>query len=261
MNDEPADNEVAHVEEETEAKAAHPDKIPGVRRNARVGIPKRSHISSMSRKRYAYAINEVATQEVRRTVAGGNKTSDYIPKEDVSSPTAATETVLLTCIVDAEEERDVAVINIPNTFIQTQVEEDRDMAFIKIRGFLVDMIMDIASEVDKPYETMNKRGVKQLVVQCQNAIYGTTMASLLANKMNKGKQMMMCFHMNDCRLSHHKCRVVDQMIAWLRQVNESISKDRSEQMKVSRKQGPEVSRNDFGLQHSWSSEDHKKQFR
>jgi hypothetical protein len=51
-----------------------------------------------------------------RTVAGGNKQQDYISKEDASSPTITTESVLLSCIIDAEEERDVTVINIPNTF-------------------------------------------------------------------------------------------------------------------------------------------------
>ena len=37
-----------------------------------------------------------------RTVAGGNKQRTYIPKEDASSPTVSTETVLLTSIVDAK---------------------------------------------------------------------------------------------------------------------------------------------------------------
>jgi hypothetical protein len=54
-----------------------------------------------------------------RTVAGGNNQRDYISKEDASSPTVATEAVLLSCIIDAEEGRDVAVIDIPNAFIQT----------------------------------------------------------------------------------------------------------------------------------------------
>jgi hypothetical protein len=51
-------------------------------------------------------------------VAGGNKQRDYISKEDASSPTIATEAVLLSCIIDAEDGRDVTVINIPNAFIQ-----------------------------------------------------------------------------------------------------------------------------------------------
>jgi hypothetical protein len=54
-----------------------------------------------------------------RSVAGGNKQRDYISKEDASSPTVATESVLLSCIIDAEEERDVAVVDIPNAFVQT----------------------------------------------------------------------------------------------------------------------------------------------
>jgi hypothetical protein len=39
-----------------------------------------------------------------RTVAGGNKQRNYISKEDASSPTVATESVLFSCIIDAEEE-------------------------------------------------------------------------------------------------------------------------------------------------------------
>jgi len=37
----------------------------------------------------------------------------------------ATESVPLTCIVDVEEERDVAVIDIPNAFIQTVGVRDK----------------------------------------------------------------------------------------------------------------------------------------
>ena len=65
-----------------------------------------------------------------RTVAGGNKQRDFISKEEVSSPTVSTEAVLLSCIIDAEEGRDVAVIDIPNAFIQTKVEDEKDMVII-----------------------------------------------------------------------------------------------------------------------------------
>jgi hypothetical protein len=37
-----------------------------------------------------------------KTVAGGNKQRKYISKEDASSPTVATESMLLSCIIDAE---------------------------------------------------------------------------------------------------------------------------------------------------------------
>jgi hypothetical protein len=114
-----------------------------------------------------------------RTVAAGNKQRDYISKEDASSPTVATEAVLLSCIIDAKEGRDVAVIDIRNAFIQTRVEDEGDMAIIKIRGVLVDILVQIAPDVYKSYVTTEKKGTKQLLVQCQNALYGTMVARLL----------------------------------------------------------------------------------
>jgi hypothetical protein len=101
-----------------------------------------------------------------RTVAGGNKQRDFISKEEASSPTVATKSVLLTYIIDAEERQDVAVVDIPNAFIQTRIEDEKDMAIIKIRGILVDMLLDIPSNTYTQYITVEKKGVKQLIVQC-----------------------------------------------------------------------------------------------
>ena len=192
-----------------------------------------------------------------RTVAGGNKQRDYISKEDASSPTVATEAVLLTCIIDAEEGRDVAVVDIPNAFIQTKIEDEADMAIIKLRGILVDMLLDIAPAVYQSFVTTDKAGSKQLIVQCKNAIYGTMVASRLyyrkfskslidygfefnpydpcvANKMIDGSQMTICFHVDDCKISHVSSKVMDDVIAWLKQEYESIFEDGSGQMTVSR---------------------------
>jgi len=192
-----------------------------------------------------------------RTVAGGNKQRSYIPKEDASSPTVCTEAVLLSCIIDAEEERDVAVIDIPNAFIQTRIEDEKDMVFIKLRGDLVDILVDIAPDIYGPYVTTDKKGVKQIIVQCQNALYGTMVASLLyyrkfakslkndgftfnpydpcvANKIVNGKQMTILFHVDDCKLSHVDSRQNDRMIETLRNEYESIFEDGSGKMTVSR---------------------------
>jgi Reverse transcriptase (RNA-dependent DNA polymerase) len=192
-----------------------------------------------------------------RTVAGGNKQRDYISKEDASSPTVTTESVLLSCIIDAQEGRDVAVIDIPNAFIQTRIEDEGDMAIIKLRGVLVDILVTIAPDVYKSYASTDRKGIRQLVVRCKNALYGTMVASLLfyrkftksltgigfelnpydpcvANKMIEGKQMTICFHVDDCKLSHRDSKVLDRMILWLRQEYESIFEDGSGEMKVSR---------------------------
>ena len=66
------------------------------------------------------------TGEIKgRTVAGGNKQRGYIQKEDASSPTVATKLVILMSVVDAIKERHSAVIDIPNGFIQTVVEDKK----------------------------------------------------------------------------------------------------------------------------------------
>ena len=117
-----------------------------------------------------------------RKVAGGNKQQGFIEKEDASSPTVATESVLLTCTIDAMENRDVCVVDIPNAFIQTRVENRKDQAIICIRGELVSMLVETAPEVYSDYVEVDKRGNKQLIVRCLNALYGTMVASLLFYK-------------------------------------------------------------------------------
>jgi hypothetical protein len=192
-----------------------------------------------------------------RTVAGGNKQQDYISKEDASLPTVATEAFLLLFIINAKEGRNAAVIDIPNAFIQMQVEDEEDMAIIKIRGVLVDILVQIAPDVYKSYVTTDKKGTKQLLVQCQNVLYGTMVASLLyyrkftksltgvgfeinpydpcvANKIVDATQMIICFHVDDCKLSHRSSRANNNIIDWLRQEYGSIFEDGSGKMTVSR---------------------------
>jgi hypothetical protein len=53
-----------------------------------------------------------------RTVAGGNKQRGYINQEAASSPTVLTKSMMLTLMINAIEEREVAIVDIPNAFIQ-----------------------------------------------------------------------------------------------------------------------------------------------
>ncbi len=112
-------------------------------------------------------------------MAGGNKQRGYLLKEDASSPTIYNEAVMLTCVVHADENRDVAIVDIPNAFIQTVVKNEKDRAFIQIRGPLVDILVSIAPDVYGEYVTIGKKGKKQLLVQCLADLYGTMVALLL----------------------------------------------------------------------------------
>jgi hypothetical protein len=83
-------------------------------------------------------------------VAGGNKQRDFISKENASSPTVATESVLLTSLVDVQENHDVAIVDIPNAFIQTVVENNEDKVIMRIRGHMMDVLVKVAPRVYGP---------------------------------------------------------------------------------------------------------------
>ena len=56
----------------------------------------------------------------------------------------------------------------------------------------------------------------------------------VVNKTVDGTQMTICFHMDDCKLSHHSSIANANMIDWLWQEYLCIFEDRSGQMTVSR---------------------------
>ncbi len=128
---------------------------------------------------------------------------------------------------------------------------------ICIRWPLVDILVSIAPDVYGPYVSTNKAGQKALLVQCLNAVYGTMVAVLLyyrkfmnsltkqgykinpyneciANKVVKRKQVTICFHSNDCKISHKSFAVIDDTIAFLRTKYKSIFGYGLGQMKVYR---------------------------
>ena len=108
----------------------------------------------------------------------------HVTKEEASSPTAFTESIILTSIVDAKERRDVATVDIPNAFAQTVITyaEKDYRVIVRLRGKLVELLMEIAPDVYGPYVHKNKNGEKVLLVQCMNALNGTMVASLLFYK-------------------------------------------------------------------------------
>ena len=54
-------------------------------------------------------------------VYDGSKTRDWISREDAASPTVHMESILLTTVIDAKENRDIMTADIPNAFIQAQM--------------------------------------------------------------------------------------------------------------------------------------------
>ena len=115
-----------------------------------------------------------------RHCANGSKQRDWIRPEDAASPTVMTESVLLTAAIEAHENQDVATWDIPNAFIQTAVEEldqDGDQIIMKIRGAMVDMLL----EIDESYRDflVFEKGQKVLCVHILRATHEILMSGLL----------------------------------------------------------------------------------
>eukprot|EP00957_Ditylum_brightwellii_P077097 5859525-Ditylum_brightwellii.AAC.1 len=58
-----------------------------------------------------------------RGCADGKKQRIYKIKSYMSSPTVGVVSLMLPCIIDAEEGRDVATVNIPGAFMQADMDE------------------------------------------------------------------------------------------------------------------------------------------
>ena len=98
-------------------------------------------------------------------------------KEDAVIPTANIESVLLTAVQEAKEERHVVTVDIPNAFIQTYLKNADDKIIMILRGEIAELLVKIAPEIYSEYIEIEK-GNKVLYVECQNVIYGTLKAAL-----------------------------------------------------------------------------------
>ena len=97
-------------------------------------------------------------------------------KEDAVSPTVSLEAVLLTCVMEAKENRDVAIIDIPNVFVQTNWTGNK--VIMKLRGKLAELMVRTSPALYSEYVTM-ENGKAVLYLEVLKAIYGCLQSALL----------------------------------------------------------------------------------
>lgn len=72
-----------------------------------------------------------------RTCANGSTQQSYIEREEAASPTAATDSILITAVIDAKQGRNIMIADVLNAFVQTEVTAERlkkgDQIIMKIR--------------------------------------------------------------------------------------------------------------------------------
>jgi hypothetical protein len=98
--------------------------------------------------------------------ANGSTQCAYIAREEASSPTAASEAIIITGVIDAKQNRDVMLLDIPIAFVQTEISLDGDRIIMKIRGQLVDILLELCPGVYDDYVLIKG---KHKISACKNA--------------------------------------------------------------------------------------------
>ena len=146
----------------------------------RVGEPRDASTLSPTQKRnalgYLMLLKQKRTgQKKRRGCADGRKQCLHTPKDDASSHTVATESVLLCCVIDAKERRDIATVDIPGAFMQGDQDETVHM---RLEGTLAELLTKCDPKLYRQYVvTENNKPV--LYVELIKALYGTLHAALI----------------------------------------------------------------------------------
>jgi hypothetical protein len=175
---------------------------------------------------YLMFLKEKRTGQIKgRGCADGRKQRQTLSKEEVSSPTVSTESVMISCTIDAHEKRDVAIIDVPGAFMQADMD---DTVYMRIEGKMAELLVALDPNYYNQYAEIHN-GKMILYVLLQKALYGTLKAALLfwkklsstleswgfeinpydtcvANKMINGKQCTILWHVDDLKISH-----VDEM--------------------------------------------------
>ncbi|CAJ1945823.1 unnamed protein product [Cylindrotheca closterium] len=120
-----------------------------------------------------------------RCVYKGDGTLEWLSPGDTSSPTAALEAIMITCVIDVYEGRDMMSLEISNAFIQTQMTMDaKSRVMMKITGLLVDMMIRLEPRYRDYFVIEN--GERVIYMRVLRAIYGMLEASMLWYKKLRG---------------------------------------------------------------------------
>ena len=166
-----------------------------------------------------------------RGCAHGRPQRAYIPQEDARAPTVSTEAVFMTAVIDAMENRTVAVVDIPGAFMQADMDPG---VYMRIDGAMAELLMEIDYDIYQPH-MVKEKGKPVIYVELLKALYGTLRAarlfwetlsgklqewgfilnpydSCVANKHVNGKQCTITWHVEDLKISHVEEHVVRSVI-------------------------------------------------
>ena len=127
-----------------------------------------------------------------RGCVDGRPQRAYIPQEDARAPTISTEAVFMTAVIDAMENRTVAVVDIPGAFMQADMDPG---VYMRIDGAMAELLMEIDYDMYQPH-MVKERGKPVIYVELLKALYGTLRAARLFWETFSGKLQEWGFTLN-----------------------------------------------------------------
>ena len=104
-----------------------------------------------------------------RGCADGRKQRLYKGKDETSSPTVSTEALFLSCVIDAQEGRQVATMDIPGAFMHSEMDE---VLHLRLDGPMAELLCKVDETKYRQFMCYEK-GKPVLCVQLMRALYGT----------------------------------------------------------------------------------------
>ena len=179
----------------------------------------------------------------------GLKQRVYTAKEDASSPTIATEAVFLTAVIDAMEQREVAVFDVPGAFMQADMDK---LIHVQFTNKMMDLLLEINRDMYEPCVTLEKNE-RVMYVELLKALYGTLRTAHLlwekfssklkewgfemnkydpciANKIVNGTQMTVAWHVDDLKVSH-------KMLSAIQEFAELLNKEFGKETPITKSYG------------------------
>ena len=85
------------------------------------------------------------------TLADGRPQQAYMKKIDTSSPTASLVEIMLTCMINAFEKRDIATVDISGAFLQTKMSKGEDDVYVILDGRMAELLANIDPKTYQEY--------------------------------------------------------------------------------------------------------------
>ena len=147
-------------------------------------------------------VTEKRNRDIKdRKVADGSKqrTYDGYDKSDGSSPTVAIDSIFLTGVIDAKEQRAIAILDITNAFLHADNDEK---ILMLLRGKLAEMMVQVDPIMYRKYVTYLSNGQAMLYFRLRKALYGMLRAALLFYKRLRNDLENMGFEINPYSPGH-----------------------------------------------------------